>query len=214
MKHAATIGLSLYTLIAAPLAAWYAGGLTATFVVVGALACGVFIRLPDLAELGIGPLKAKLEREVREAAATVEQLKSIGAVLGKTVLGVLAGEGRMGGMSFPEKLALKEQVVAELTALGLTPEQIRQACSAWVTYIKFDHAHRIYRAVPPVGRAMAPGLRELLQGTQVIATPEEWRTATKHHGLLLPEVEEAIVDYEYYVAKEELRRPELWKKRG
>jgi hypothetical protein len=211
MKQAATIGLSLYTTICAPLAAWYAGWLTALFVVAAALTCGVLIRLPDLAEFAIGPLKTKLEREVREAAATVQQLREFGAAFGQTILAVLAGEGRWGGMGYRAKFAFKAKIDTELRKLGLDEAQMKRAHAVWHQYILYDHGVQIAGLIPQVAKLNSPRLTALLGPDLRTASPSEWREALKAQGLLSLEAEARIADMEHYIQHQTLRRPELWK---
>lgn len=211
MKKAATIGLSLYTLIGAPFAAWYAGWLTALFVVTAALTCAVLLRLPDLAEFAIGPLKTKLEREVREAAATVQQLREFGAAFGQTILAVLAGEGRWGGMGYRAKFAFKTKIDTELRKLGLDEAQMQRAHAVWHQYILYDHGIRVSGLIPHLAKLNSPRLTNLLGPELRTASPSEWREVLQAYGLLSAEAEAGIVDMEHYIKHHTLRRPELWK---
>ncbi len=209
-KSTATILLGLYILIAAPVAAWLAGGLVATFAVVGGLACAILIRLPDLVELGVGPLKAKLEREVAEAAATVNQLKALGAVFGQAILAVLAGEGRWGGMGYGAKSALKEEVDAELRKLGLNDDQMRIAHRTWNQYLLFDHGFRIRQKIPNAALLISPNINALLGPNLRVASAEDWRRELSRANLLTPDIDEAIQDLEHFVRTGAIRRRELW----
>ncbi|MCZ8311967.1 MAG: hypothetical protein O9320_14040 [Magnetospirillum sp.] len=211
MKKWATILIGIYLLLAAPAAAIYLGTAVATFVVVGGFACAMLLRADELVEVTIGPLKARLERQVAQATATLEQLRGLAATFGEVILAVLAGEGRMGGMGYKSKMAFKGQVDERLRQLGLSDEQLSQTRKTWRKYLVYDHAVRIWKSLPVAVHEMSPELRGLLGERNLIpATPDEWRAALQRINLARGDAAEALADYEHFLETDNIRRPELW----
>ena len=163
-----------------------------------------------------------LETRVREASERIDHLRKLSVAIARPVLGILAGEGRVGGMG-RRKYRTRDAVNKELQALGLSDEQIAKANSEWHKYMTWDHVSEI-GDLAQSNLAAASDTAEVNKFAQEfealrnykklqVPTPARLRDFLQERNFLVEEVEEAIKDYEHYLDHRELRRGELWLKK-
>ena len=56
-------------------------------------------RIDDLTELSLGPVKAKMRETIKEAYATIEELRNVAAISAKAILTDIMAGTFMGGMN-------------------------------------------------------------------------------------------------------------------
>lgn len=103
-----------------------------------------FIRFEDIAEISLGPLRAKMKEQIEESAATVEQLRSLASAISRGVLTDLMAGQFFDGMTLRQRLDLHESIINELRSLGVSESQINEAETNWRKGIGVIY-HRIIR---------------------------------------------------------------------
>lgn len=125
------IGVVLTVVVPAPLAIYLGSAdISGIFFASGFVAV-LFSKIELLEELSVGPLKAKLRATLNEAAATVEQLRSIGVELSSAVLSMMIGSEVASDVGLKAKIDLHKRIVKCLSELGVSQEQQEAAQSDW-----------------------------------------------------------------------------------
>ena len=191
-----------------------------------ALVSGAFVvlmsRIDNLAELSLGPLKAKLRARIEEATATIDQLRSVAVTSAEATLTDLISGSFMGGMTAERRLQLYDKIIESLRAIGADESQIEEAVSDWNKGIGIIYHRAIQDAV---GRRLEPGklnpaasdemkaaervLQDMLVfKTWTVPTPDEMRAVVDKHGVNSDDVRSWIDDYEHFLETGQIRRRE------
>ena len=97
--------------------------------------CGAFViivaKLDNIAELSLGPLKAKMRETIQEALATLEQLREIAATSAKATLTDSMAGNFMKGTTLENRLDLHDEIVKSLISIGVSKQQIEEATKMW-----------------------------------------------------------------------------------
>jgi hypothetical protein len=116
-----------------------------------AFVCGAFValmaRLEDLAEVSLGPVRAKMREALSEAAATIKQLRQVAASLATSALSELMAGSFQEGIPLTRRLELYDQVMEDLDKLGILEEQRRQATAEWQNDIHLIYCRIIRMAL-------------------------------------------------------------------
>lgn len=184
-----------------------------------ALVAGAFVtlvsKLRDIAEITLGPVKAKMRETIAEAHVTIEQLRSVALASAKSITTSLISESFMGQHPFLERLRLKEGVLENLEMLGATENELRDAEDKWRRGITIIYERKIRRSFdgepPEIHGPIYEGLNKLMDLSQWhVAAPAEYRVLLDRHGVLNEERKGWIDDYEHFLNTGEIRRLELW----
>ena len=103
---------------------------------------------------------------------------------------------------------------------GVGEGEISNANKLFDSYLKYDHAKKIVSAITQedsVPITVKQESEKLLQFSKNAdleklqsASPSEFSKFVEFYNINSMEVEECIKDYEYYLEKDDLRRPEEW----
>lgn len=185
--------------------------------------CGAFIafmaKLENIAELSLGPVKAKMKEKIEEATATAESLRNIATVTSEGFLTDLMAGNFMGGISLEKRFELHDKLVEALKDIGASEEQIRAAESHWNKGVGIIYHRAVKKAVEertdpsqvnpdaPVNKKEAgKEIQELLNFKQWEApSPHTLRTVLKKHEVESSEAEAWIDDYEHFLETGEIR---------
>jgi hypothetical protein len=183
--------------------------------------CGAFITImakPEgLTELSLGPLKAKMQETIAEAAATVEQLREVATTMATVVLsGLMAGQF-MWGMSFAKRLELHDELIGNLRRIGASDDQLNRAQAEWWKGVGVMYHNRLGRDLRDLAKqagmdglktnSVAEEFNALAQkATRSAGTPAEHEEFFLKHGLLNDEIREWISDYKHFLSTKEIRR--------
>lgn len=186
--------------------------------------CGAFVtvmsRFDDLSELAMGPMQAKLRRAVEEAYATLDQVRELGVIIGRSTLTQLIAGEFMDGMSLAERLRIHDQVKAALQSLGVDQNGIGRAEEQWrkgITLIYF----RAVRAAIEAGRSPSrppTELQEVGKEFQKLLTFDEWKAPApvemegfvEAHRVATDDVMMWIDDYRHFLLSGEIRRIDVF----
>jgi hypothetical protein len=184
---------------------------------------GVFLiltsRFNDIAEITLGPLKAKLNEKIDEAIVKAEQLKSISQITAKLSLTQLMATNFMGGLTLREKIKLHEELIDELLKLKFTKDEILGVEESWrkgvgVLYHYTIHAkllkqtkgNKINPDVTPEEQAVAKGFHKLhVFKNWDVPSPDLMESYIKDSEMMTHEISDLIDDYRYYLDNNELR---------
>jgi hypothetical protein len=118
--------------------------------------CGAFIsfmaKIDDLAELSLGPVKARMKEKIEEANATIEQLREIAAATtGATLTDMMAGR-YVGGMSLSKMLDIHDSLIQTLRGIGISPEKLNEIENDWrkgisITYYNLKVGQSVHYSV-------------------------------------------------------------------
>lgn len=100
-----------------------------------------------LSSFKAGPLEAQLREAVREAYATIEELKSTAKLNAKAVFFQLASSQFIGGTKFSQKMAIRDEVVGLLERIGFNQLEIIEAEKDWRDAIRLIYYRLITHAI-------------------------------------------------------------------
>jgi len=188
--------------------------------------CGAFVVLMSkfeiLQELSLGPLKAKMREQLREAAATIEQLRKIAAVTSEATLTDLMAGSFMGSMTLKKRLELNDKIIESLKEIGATEEQIKKVELDWRKGISIIYHRTIQHVVeqrkdpnqinpnaPEAAKKAGHEIQELLDFEKwAVPTPHQIKIVLERHKIKSPEVEEWVSDYDHFLKTNEIRNKE------
>ena len=192
--------------------------------------CGAFVtfmsRLEFLAELSLGPVKAKLRDKIEEATATIDQLRNVAVVSAEATLTDLMAGGFMGGMNTRMRLELHDKIVHTLAEIEADELAIEAAKSEWNKGISIIYHRAISRVVdgrsspnlvnPDSSDQQKKAYKELQSildfDTWTVPTPNQIRAILKKYDIESEEVNHWLDDYENFLSTGEiLRRSEFEK---
>lgn len=194
--------------------------------------CGAFVtfvsRLDDIAELSLGPVKAKMREAIQEANATVEQLRALAeSISGTSLTALMAGNfGFRDGLSLEGRLELHDNLVQSLRKIGLPDQRISELDRKWkqgigVIYHRAiapliderPEPNRINPNATPKQLEDRAGWDELLEFNQwKVSSPTNMRNYLKSREIENPEIDAWVNDYQHYLETGEIRRRELFVK--
>jgi hypothetical protein len=172
----------------------------------------LMVRLNEVAEFSLGPLKARMRESIAEANATVAQLREVALALGRSGLTTLGADQFMDGMSQSTRLAMHDQIIGALVSIGATPGDLNRATTEWRQCLAMRYHRIIVDTAQPttVGeqqRAAKTKLESLAHySTWEMATPQRYLEVLAEFGLLRPEVKEWVADYEHLLKTSTLQR--------
>lgn len=186
-------------------------------------------RLDDVESFALGPLKAQMRKEIERAKdateranATVEQLRRLALALAGPTLSTTLVTPRFSAGPSPDQYAARDQIVAELRALGVPERDIDRALVRWNRGAEMDHQDAIYSAAravfadDPTAVTKLASLGEHVNNTRLRlsrgeAVPaEEFFKLVREVGLDVPGVTEAIADLAHFQKHRALRRPDVF----
>ncbi|EPW7005288.1 hypothetical protein ACWO06_004406 [Vibrio parahaemolyticus] len=147
MKVLFWIGV-LFTLSAPIIIGVYFGDASTSWV---AALCGAFItfisKLHEIAELSLGPVKARMKETIEEATATISQLKKIAVANSEATLSDLIAGSFMGGMSQSKRLEIHDNIIAALKDIGVDEADLNFVEREWKKGISVIYMRAISSAV-------------------------------------------------------------------
>lgn len=216
---------AIFTLVVPALVGVWTRDASTTWVVA---ICGAFVtvltRLDDLVEISMGPVRAKMRETIREANATIEQLRTVAATTAQVALTDLMAGNFMGGTSLEKRLELHDRIIETLRNVGVPEAQIRAAESDWRKGIGVIY-HRIVRHYlegrternhinlrsPPELLAASKEFHDLLDfKTWSAPDPGKMESFITEKGFMNEAAREWIADYRHFLDSGEIRRREVF----
>ncbi len=193
---------------------WQSAGLAGVFGVVGIILM-FFGNLDKFTEFSYAGFSGKTRDLIKQTENTLSELQSLAIIVAKATLSLVKRSGRMGGYGDDEEEKLKKDLLVVLEEIGIPKDRYAEALQDWHQLTKFDYVHvilGIYHAPVGFDTEMLTERKDL-SSIEDLPTPDRVREFLTKWGVLTPDREEWIRDYEHYIEKGEHRRPEKWKDR-
>jgi len=192
--------------------------------------CGAFVtfisKLHEMAELSVGPVRAKMRETIREANATIDQVRNIARNISETTLtALMAGNfGFTDGLNLRSRLDLHDRLIESLKEIGVPDNEISELDEKWNQGIGVIY----YRAIAPLidGREdpnqinmnaseeqieQRKGWDGLLEFDEWKApTPDEMQAYMDAQGIVSEGINEWVEDYRNFLEIGEIRRREIF----
>lgn len=192
--------------------------------------CGAFItfisKLDEIAELSLGPVRAKMRETIQQANVTIEQVQKIAKDISETTLtALMAGNfGFSDGLNLATRLDLHDRLVQNLIEIGVSDKDIFELDTKWKQGIGVIYHRAIApliddREVPHKINVNATNAQNQARaGWDELSEFEQWKAPTpgemtnylKSVGLLTGEISEWIDDYRHFLDTGEINRREIF----
>lgn len=178
-------------------------------------------RLDDITNLKFGAtgVAAGLEKKLREAQATVEQLQSVAELFAQLSLHQIASSNRLGGLTPQQKRVSVEKIKTALKQINFTDARVNKAMEIYHPYEDFDYYHwtmyGIFHSMDEKVIAVRNEFKEQHpdKGIGSNPSPEEVEAFLKSKGWNKGEVAERLKDWKHYRRKHTHRRIEQYEAR-
>lgn len=172
-----------------------------------------------LASFKAGPLEAELREAVREAYATLDDLKKAARLNAKALLFQLSSSHFMGGSTFGQKQVMRDEIITQLRELGLSNQEIGEADKTWREAVRVVYfgliSHAAEGRTDPnrINSNSSAGQKEALRELngefdfylRRTPTSKQISLILSKHGVSSPELEDLISDLEWFESTSELR---------
>lgn len=146
------------------------------------------------------------KKVVEEGRATIKELKLLAKTTAKATLLLIQAEGRWGGgLSYNQKIGIKETIVSTIKDLDITKEEQQEIMKGWHIYEEVDYTLRIREAINKLPGSLPKPLlaqREKWRNVDVDVderpTPEEFEAFLDQAGISDGKLRGLIEDYKYY----------------
>lgn len=185
--------------------------------------CGAFITLmaglENIAEISLGPVKARMREKIAEAAATIEQLKKVALVMSEGFLTDLMTNNFMGGITLKKQFELHEKITSSLKDIGASSEQIYEAEKNWNKGISIIFHRSIKNAVEErhhpstINSSATQEQQSAGRELQALLDFDNWQAPSVQqiqavldkNNIDLPAVNSLLNDYDHFLKTNEIR---------
>jgi hypothetical protein len=210
-------GVGVILVLVAPALMYFLTRATApaTLALTAALGFTALTRIDELAELSLGPLRAKMRETIAEAAATIDQLRQVAVTSSRAILTDLMAANFMSGMTLRKRFELHDEIIAALDSIGASEAQKELARTEWkkgITVIYHRAIRKAVRADPNIDEKrrinLANGLEGLMWFDQwTAAAPEKFTAYFKENQYEPPaHITQWLDDYRHYLDTGSVRR--------
>lgn len=174
------------------------------FLIISGALLVVLSRFEDVSELGLFGLKAKIDRAVKEAYATIEQVKEFAKISAKASLSNTARSGWWGGIPDDQCGQILETTRATLLQLGCTEQEIEAIEHDFHNCQLSEYKSVLLaggvRKIPKHNNKNCLPEWEELRGRPVFPpiAPKELKDFFKKYGFMTEENKKRLAGYEYY----------------
>jgi hypothetical protein len=208
--------LLLIALIAGPTAiAFHGEQAAATFLMTSLVIALASLNLPAdrLEEFGIGPLKARLEKRIKEADELTDRLKEVMRLMLSVAVSAGMRTGRFAHQTqlYHQELFTNVEKIFERT--GLDPSAKDEVLRDFYFFSKVDMSLALLGSSSThPGSETEPLAKELRQSKVFDATSVKSmrKLASLYEVEALPHIQEWLNDFEALVLTNRIRRPEHW----
>jgi hypothetical protein len=174
------------------------------------IAALILTRLPDIKLFkGLG-ITAELQQTIREANATIKQLRQLAVTLAEPELSQIAMSGVMlSQLTFTYQYERKQEIVKTLEALGLEQADIDHALRVWTDVTRRKMSKLLCASIKDT-KLVDPCLRIRLDAQEQAADPSVLKAFFGQNHLTDEDAVNWLADYEHLFKTGEVRRPELF----
>ena len=158
--------------IAAPI--MVGGGWLTTQAGIFLLASALFLvlvsRIDTIAEMSVGPMRARMRDTISEAESILSHLRSITRIMAKmSIAKFMMGNFWLGNVPLRQQFSIHDELILQMKKLGLSDDEIEDADATWKAGIKMMYVNIITNALQSVDE----------QGRVPSGQPENVRTLRK-----------------------------------
>lgn len=190
--------------------------------------CGAFVtllvKLDDLVELSLGPVRAKMRETVMEANATVKQLRNFATVIGEVSLTDLMAGNFFDGTTLKTRLDLHDSIIKSLQDIGVEENVLRDTDQNWRKGVGVIYHRAIYKRIQQQtthrkdNSDLSSAQLEIPNNFQKLLDFEVWQAPTpkvikefiNSHALMTEELSDWINDYQHFLDTGEIPRRDLF----
>lgn len=178
-----------------------------SIIVAGAVVL-TFANIDKIQRFKIAGIEAEMKKAVREANATIEQLRNIATTSARTAITSLMAGNFIDGITMKNRLELHDQLISNLEKIGVSKQQIGETDELWKR---------------GVGVIYYRGIRDRLdhsasQEFQCLLKFDEWKAPSsgeiekfiESKGLMNQALKDLIDEYKYFESTGTIRRKELF----
>lgn len=222
----------LHALFAAALAGlvlsiwWFGKNRQPTEMGIAVAACGfciVIANLHRLRSLSIGKVQLEVQRarratkQAEEAAAKLGQLQRLAIATARATFNSNAGAGLWGGFRESDRFEILEDLTEVLRNLAVSEREISRARSSFDAMMCVRHALRIKNAAlkalasEPDQKVFEAVLASHINFDERRGSRAKvFRELLQKRGIMTPEVDRTVREYEHYEAHGTLLYPQMW----
>ncbi len=148
-----------------------------------------------------GGVETKAREVIRQAEVTIDQLQRLSTALAEGSLNELAFSGQVFvGMSVSERFRVRDQIIARLHEIGVTPDDILQAQHGWIDFycdiLEQQIAGVVIRSLPNVDAKNVLSKLANESGKGGLPSPEALRKWVATKAVSDPKLSELLQNYE------------------
>lgn len=178
------------------------------WIVVGGTIVLFFANIDKIQRFKIAGIEAEMKKAVKEANATIEQLRNVATTSAKATITSLMAGNFIKGITLKNRLELHDQLISNLEKISASKQQIEEADEMWKRGVGVIY-HRGIRA-----KLVHPAAQEF----QDLLKFDEWKAPSsgkienfiESKGLMNQELKDLIDDYKYFESTGTIRRKELF----
>ena len=184
---------------------------SAAIVAVGAFAL-VMTRLPAITLLDALGIRMELQSTLKEANATIKQLRQLAVAISEPQLSELAMNGAMlSELRFSYQYERERQIVATLNSLGVSQDEITAATHVWTVVTLRKLSAIIARDIGEIDKQLAEKFAEMrVDAHENPVKPDVLRKFLRDNHVIDEAVVELVDDYEHLFETGEVRRPDVF----
>lgn len=183
-------------------------------IVTGSVAAAALLltRLRDVVEFSLWGVRGRLEKAVRDAEVTIQQLREMALAFAEASLSDLAAVGSIPNpVTIRQRFRIRDGIVASLQRLGVTGEEIGRVQTHWITthcsvmaleisntFIRLSDYQATFLSVFPPNDANLG-----------VPTPQAFRDVAKQRGYSDPGLSDLLDEYERLFSTGAMRDPDL-----
>jgi len=186
--------------------------------------CAVLANLHRLRSLSIGKVQLEVQRarratrQAEEAAAKLGQLQRLAVATARATFSSNAGAGLWGGFRESDRFAILADLIEVLEVLSVPAHEIKAARASFDAMMCVRHALRVKFAALKALESK-PDERQVLEAELEShvnfdkrrgSRAKVFRELLEQRGLMTPEVDRTVREYEHYEANGSLLYPQLW----
>jgi hypothetical protein len=186
-------------------------GLVITAITIG-LAFANIDKIQRFKGAGFEAEMKKVDQVVKDANATIEQLRNVATTSARATITSLMAGNFMDGMTMKDRMELHDQLISNLARIGASKRQIEESDEMWKRGFGVIYHRCIKNKLEESKHPTAS------QEFQDLLKFDEWKAPSSKEiekfidskGLMNQELKELIEDYRYFETTGSVRRKELF----
>lgn len=170
-------------------------------------------------ELKVGLSGFEAKAVIKEATSTINELRILAKIVASTNLSLVIRSGRFGGYTAEERDAILESTLKVLKEIGVPSNESAAILADWHRIMEFDYVTGILDAASRHASQNRLVTQQFNDDSSELkrfgrhTTAEELQAFLSRHRISIQELDELVLDFEFYQQNKKHRRPAVWYKR-